>query len=471
MTLSWQNSLLSQSAKNRRVSSFPAGDEKSLDTGYLRGTHRVSEARRRNAGKLQRHCPLLPGTQCTVRLFAGKMRIRCTKRTRSRESTPAGEIGVIVTPTPWGHDERAKPTTGKEPARACCTTWTSARNNTNHYDDGCSTAARAVGYLIERGPVWATSPPLTTHSASYQRESLSPLSVCRVVDGGRLASVLRYSWVGGSCSNIPHHCLRVPRPMAPGPPIVAGPSSSRIALDQSDGDVGVAVGSLGSRFESSHSRILCGAAASSTPPALSLNEARMLASLARAKPIIPRSGIGLRNSTRDARLHDARPCRVVPCRAKPCQAEPSRAGSRDARAVAARSAAFSSHLMSCQLSSATRLTTGTSAPCVREWRGLRVSSRERSAADRACFWFDQLNLFFSFSSSLLLESESSNDIAWIGVMIDEQTKSFRLIDNSTSESTWIIRDSVRRKTRERHPRDESDRDGVNEYNADYNAET
>lgn len=178
--------------------------------------------------------------------------------------------------------------------------------------------------------------------------------------------------------------------MVPDPPIPAGSPSVRIAFDQSEGEPGVAVGPLESGFEPSHSHISRGAAASSIPPALCLNGRRMLSSLARAKPIIPRSGIGLRNSTRDARLHDARPCRVVPChavscRALPCRAVPCRSvtcptGPRDARhprrgalrPVSLRrgaSAAFlSSHLMSCQLSFATRLTTGTlcsgPAPCV-----------------------------------------------------------------------------------------------------------
>jgi len=162
----------------------------------------------------------------------GKMRIRCTRsrreRTRARKWVvpPRGRIRGNCYPNTMEGTTNAKPTTGKEPrlSLACCTTWTSARNNTNHYTVTAARRSRARSVIWSSGAaVWAASPPLTTHFASRTNEFLSPLSVCRVVDGGRLASVLRYSWVGGSCSNIPHHRLWEPRPTYPSRPIADQP--------------------------------------------------------------------------------------------------------------------------------------------------------------------------------------------------------------------------------------------------------
>lgn len=151
LPLTLNDTELTKLSSVKRCVSFRAGDEKSLD-GIPSGiTHRVSET--------QETCEdtvlLLPEHNTQSVCSPGRCAFDArSEETRSRESTPCGrDRGNCYPNTMRKHDERAMPTTGKEPARACCTTWTSARNNTNHYDDGCSTAARADGYLIERGPV------------------------------------------------------------------------------------------------------------------------------------------------------------------------------------------------------------------------------------------------------------------------------------------------------------------------------
>ena len=68
-------------------------------------------------------------------------------------------------------------------------------------------AERQRSTLFERGSVCLSR--LTSLIHQFRSVSLC-LSVCRV-DGGRLASVLRYSWVSRSCSNTSHSARNSPR--------------------------------------------------------------------------------------------------------------------------------------------------------------------------------------------------------------------------------------------------------------------
>jgi len=149
--------------------------------------------------------------------------------------------------------------------------------------------------------------------------------------------------------------------------------------------------------------------------------------VARAREIAsPWSGTGLRNFTRDARLHDvaaprrtaprraaprlATPRRAVPRRAVPCRAESSR--TNNSRATAWLGAAPLSHVM---LSSATRLITATFVrACVRD-APLRVFSRGRS-----CQQFPVTRIFTSSDQFLLpfhlLPSDLPNRLYYFTIM-------------------------------------------------------
>lgn len=77
---------------------------------------------------------------------------------------------------------------------------TSARNNKPLRRRLFTSVARAVS-LIERGLFVRPPHHLSPHTPPRTKRGFSLLSVCRVVDGGWLASVLRYSSASGSCSN------------------------------------------------------------------------------------------------------------------------------------------------------------------------------------------------------------------------------------------------------------------------------
>jgi len=252
----------------------------------------------------------------------------------AKVSTPRGRDRGNCYSNTMESTANAKPTTGKEPrlSLACCTTWTSARNNTNRYTVTAARRSRARSLIWSSGAaVWAASPPLTTHSASRTDEFLSPLSVCRVVDGGRLASVLRYSWVGGSCSNIPHYRLWEPRPTSPGRPIAERPYF-RSCVVRPIWRASTRPAVLPIAVWIARRRIVRDA-----PWPFPLRRRTWRWSKAwyahapwpaRARSS-PRSGTGLRNSTRDARLHDVTaPCRAASHRTAPRRAAPHRVAPR-----------------------------------------------------------------------------------------------------------------------------------------------
>lgn len=245
------------------------------------------------------------------------------------------------------------------------------------YGDGRSSVARAVGYLIERGR--CLSRLTTSHHTlrlAYRRVSLSslcvpccgwrPVSECTpLLLSRRLLFKYTPPPAAGAAPDVARPANRGPAV----PPLVSRPTNPTAAPARP------AVLPVRSMNRTSSDRAW---RATAFFPLRRRTRRRNGAQCAHAPwpartRSSPRSGTGLRNSTRDARLHDV----AAPCRAAPRRAAPDQAGPRRPRRGTVRP------LLSHVMLSATRLITGTSIrACVRD-APLRVSSRDTDFRRRA----------------------------------------------------------------------------------------